>query len=595
MKKPLEGKRLEWIVFGLFIVLYSIITAFHEPWFDEAQVWQIARCASLREILFEIPHYEGHPAFWSLILAIPAKLGVPFEVGIKSLGLLISSASAYLLIFRTKFPRLARLLIPFTYFFFYQYGVIVRPYGLLLLLMILLGLIFPERDAHPWRVFFVLLLLCLTSAYGIVIAGGLSIGIVWELWRQKKTLLFFRELFRDARTRSLLLLLVCALAITAEIIPRSDTFVQSTGAINSFWLCLLCALFTFPGECFLTFGSWFSMDRFLLQHVNIPPMEFVCFCVIGCVLWIIIICSSSKCNLKFLLIPYILFAVFSAKVYFSTHHLGIVFILFLFWTELLSQDKNRFEIGRTIKRRIAINPRDHILIKRTYVVVVSACVLVPLVWTAWASINDIRYEYSYGRHAKKLLEPLIADGYRLFCGWQVYGSIENESSAVELEPYINVDMVGAPILINAYFPHNTCVNLNGGRDSEGYMHYRIASYQRSLETVKAWRENGAPDIIVSRPDLSLVFGDAISYDDYALVDLLPMDYIWKTTIMMNKIPVYVRKDIAEKNNLEDLSSYLSFFYDGLKITSEMRERFENGEPVEEILKPYLDAMFGPEK
>ena len=93
-KRILEGKKLEWVGLILFAIAYAVISAFHEPWFDEAQAWQIAKCASLQEMLFEIPHYEGHPPLWHLILAIPAKLGVPFEIGLKTVGFLISTTSA---------------------------------------------------------------------------------------------------------------------------------------------------------------------------------------------------------------------------------------------------------------------------------------------------------------------------------------------------------------------------------------------------------------------------------------------------------------------------------------------------------------------
>lgn len=595
MRKLAQGKKLEWLAFALFAVLLAIVSALHEPWFDEAQVWQIAKCASLRELLFEIPHYEGHPAFWSLILAVPAKLGVPFEIGLKGIGFVISMASAYLLLFRTRLPRLPRIAIPFSYFFFYQYGVIVRPYGLMLLLMIALGIVMPERGEHPWRVFAVLALLCLTSAFGIVLACGVSVCIVWELWREKKTKRFFLELFRDARTRSLLVLLALALAIIAEILPRGNTYVQSAYAINSFWLCLLCALFTFPGECFLTFGSWFSIDRLLLQHAKIPPLELACFCVIGVVLWCVAICSSSRRSLKFLLVPYLLFAVFAAKVYFSTHHLGIVFMLFLFWAVLLSRDDGRFEIGRAVKNRISSNERDERLIKKGYLAIVSACLIVPLVWSVWASINEARCEYSYGRHASSSLSQFVADKRYIFCGWEDMVSTDPAEIPDGVQRYINTDMVGAPILINAYFDHNICGNLNGGRDNEAYLHYRIASYAECVEATELWRQKGIPDVIIARPDLSAVYGDAVSYADYTLVDILPMNYIWKTTVMYYRIPVYVRNDLLDEYGLEELESNLKYFTDGLEITEEMRERFENGEPIEEILKPYLDAMFGEEK
>ena len=71
-------------VITLIIYLLGVCTVsfFHEPWFDEAQAWAIARSGSLKEILFEIPHYEGHPPLWHLILVPFAKLGAPYELSL---------------------------------------------------------------------------------------------------------------------------------------------------------------------------------------------------------------------------------------------------------------------------------------------------------------------------------------------------------------------------------------------------------------------------------------------------------------------------------------------------------------------------------
>lgn len=45
-------------VITLIIYLLGVCTVsfFHEPWFDEAQSWAIARSGTIKEILFEIPH-----------------------------------------------------------------------------------------------------------------------------------------------------------------------------------------------------------------------------------------------------------------------------------------------------------------------------------------------------------------------------------------------------------------------------------------------------------------------------------------------------------------------------------------------------------
>lgn len=59
-------KRVYSCVLLIYCALHLALTVFHEPWYDEAEAWQIARCASIKDILFTIPHYEGHPPLWHL-------------------------------------------------------------------------------------------------------------------------------------------------------------------------------------------------------------------------------------------------------------------------------------------------------------------------------------------------------------------------------------------------------------------------------------------------------------------------------------------------------------------------------------------------
>ena len=65
-----ETGKAEILALLLYIIGTVLVSCFHEPWFDEAQAWLIARSASLYEILFEIPHYEGHPQMWHLPLKL---------------------------------------------------------------------------------------------------------------------------------------------------------------------------------------------------------------------------------------------------------------------------------------------------------------------------------------------------------------------------------------------------------------------------------------------------------------------------------------------------------------------------------------------
>ncbi len=403
-----------------------------------------------------------------------------------------------------------RLLLPFTYFVFYQFGIIVRPYVIMMLVLLLLACYFPQRAIRPWKYVGLLILLCLTSAYGMVLAAGIAVCMVCELLREKGWKRFVLELFSDKRSLALGALLFSAILIVLEIMPRDDTWVVSADRVNSIGLCLLAAFLTFTGECTLTTSTWFRIDRVLLQNAAIDPVELTAFCVIGVFLWLMIIGAASRQSLKYYLVPYAMLAIFSSLVYFGVHHVGVFFLLLLFWVGILFQDEERFETGRGIVAKIAKTDKDRRLLKRTAVAVCVACLLVPMYWCAASSVNEVKEEFSYGRSGAKFLTEHNLTECQILSVWgqsetKIYG--ENE------EPYCNTCEVGTPVLLNAYFDHNICLNLNGGRDNEAYMHYRIPSAAEIEKTLAEWKAAGIPEVIIRKPDLKLLYGDTITYED----------------------------------------------------------------------------------
>lgn len=597
-KPPFVGAHMpEAAAMALFCAVYAVLAVFHEPWFDEAQAWQIAKCASIRDILLEIPHYEGHPPLWHLLLAIPAKAGVPFELGLKTAGGVIAAANAYLLLFRSPLPRPVRLLLPFNYFVLYQYGVIVRPYGLLLLTLLLLSGVFPRRNERPRRFTLLLMLLCLTSAYGIVLAGGFALCRVRELWREKGARRFFAELISDRRTLSLGALLVLALVLMAEILPRENTWVPSAEGKNPFLLCLTVALFSFLPECLLTTGSWFSADLALLQKTLIPPAELAVMAAIGALLWGALLLLSSRRLLKWLLVPYLLFAGFSAAVYFSVHHLGIALLLLLFWLNVLFRDEDRFEPAHAFARAIRANGRDRLLLRRTALLLAAACLAVPLYWTARVSVNELRYDYGYGRSTARFLREHGLENLRILSPWNSgSGKSAAEDGGAE-EAFGNIYDNGTPVPVCAYFGRNICLNLNGGRDGEAYKRHRNATEEEVLAAYALWREAGTPELLLGEPDVETLYGGSVRLDDYTPVTLIQVRMLWKDRAREGFMPVSLRSELLERYGLAPLEDRLlrrTHWRGSSAVTEEMKEAIRNGADPEEVLGPLFDAAFGTE-
>src|SRR5574344_2267888 len=169
-----HNKLLPVIIWILYVFLLCFISYYHEPWHDEGQAWLIARDDSLWHLITYTTHLEGHPPIWHLILMPFAKLGVPFELGIKAVNISFCASAMWLLIIKSPLAWYWRFFLPFSYFFFYQFGVINRTYSLLMFAMMLAAYFYPQKNNNPLQLVGALILLSGSQAYGMMIACGVA-------------------------------------------------------------------------------------------------------------------------------------------------------------------------------------------------------------------------------------------------------------------------------------------------------------------------------------------------------------------------------------------------------------------------------------
>ena len=299
----INGKIPELISVVLYFICHVIMLFFHEPWFDEAVAWLIAKDSSLYELLFVATHYEGHPSLWHIILAPFAKLGVPYEFSLGLVSLVFSTVAIIIFVYKAPFKRIFRLLIPFTYFVFFQYSVVSRPYCMMILAFVLMAVTYTKRDIHPGRFILSLWFLCLTSAYGLVIAGGICIVWLIEMLvfavRQAKTKnsdngesrgwfkIFIEDhLLRNAKIAWLMGLLAYALFIAWRIIPEPDTYASLKKYDYEFIDIIKGILYSAFGsvsDLFVT--NTFSKEGTLL-YVSLHIYELCIACAIGLCIYV---------------------------------------------------------------------------------------------------------------------------------------------------------------------------------------------------------------------------------------------------------------------------------------------------------------------
>jgi hypothetical protein len=156
----------------LYATAMGIAVWHHEPWVDEAQAWLLARDAGPVSLITKLLAYEGHPGLWHFLLMLPARL-LPYRA-LNLLSGALAGAAAYLLVRRSPFPIIAKVLLPFTFFLFFQYGVVARNYALLPGILFLLAAAYRDRFSKPYKFAGLLFLIANVSSHGFLIAAAIA-------------------------------------------------------------------------------------------------------------------------------------------------------------------------------------------------------------------------------------------------------------------------------------------------------------------------------------------------------------------------------------------------------------------------------------
>jgi hypothetical protein len=178
-KRALKTLLLPGAVWIVYCIILLLTVPRHEPWFDEAQAWLLARDASYLELIGHYLRYEGSPGLWHTILAVPAKMGAQYLV-LNYVSAAIATMGIGLFLFFSPFPALLKVAFPFTFFLLYQYAVVARSYALFPLLLFLLALVYPFARQRILLFGLLLALLANVSLHGFVIALAICGSYMWE-------------------------------------------------------------------------------------------------------------------------------------------------------------------------------------------------------------------------------------------------------------------------------------------------------------------------------------------------------------------------------------------------------------------------------
>jgi len=381
---------IEYVVIAFYVSLLAIILYKHEPWFDEGQAWLLARDLSVKDLFFKYLRYEGSPGLWHLILTLPAKLHMPYYT-ISIISGLIAAAGVFVFVKFSPFPVHVKILLPFSYFIFYQYAVVARSYVLLPLLLFLTATLYKRRKS---KIFCFVLLMCLLANANL---HGMIISIAIMFINFIELILDWSGIERRSKITYVISYLLYGAVIGVNMFvlwPASDLLVGGgfNMSIRHFFYIsiitlsdamvtdLLYAKTTYPMilesiiKVFLLFGYsalllWFKLRRTLLLYM------------------------MSAAGLLLL---------FSVK-YVNLWHEGTLFLLVIFVLWLSIDSENVYG-----------NERMQFVLKRIVSIFTVIVLMVQVYWSYKASVNDFRYNYSASRDTADYIKEKGIDKKRVY-------------------------------------------------------------------------------------------------------------------------------------------------------------------------------------
>ena len=518
--ETVKGRSPEHIALLSYLIGRTLMILVHEPWFDEALAWLIARDSSLSEILFTAPHYEGHPSLWHLVLMPFAKLGAPYELSLGLVSLIFSGIAMALFIYKAPFKRIIRLLMPFTYFMFYQFGVVSRPYCMMMLAFILVAFTYGKKDIHSGRFVISLWFLSLTGAYGLVVAGGIC--VVWLI----EMLVTKTSTITKGKVLWLLGLLAYAIFIIYRIYPAEDAFavLNTDGTTVPFTFRVLYMVFGVLSDIFITntYSSGTTITVSGLGMLDILPSVIIGICILTALIYM-----AKKKKMLLLFIPYSMLVFTMTWLYMSRHHMGIslLYLIFFMWV-YTEKDKT----DNTDKQK---DTEKQDLKSSLVVLLTTIGMVIPLYWGISSSAVDIVFNYALGRDEYAFLEE---EGYldsTILAEW------ENMPMAEEGSAPITFSVAVTTIL--PYMDKDVFLNSPAKAGYNYSLIHKPPAKEMTDKLIETIDKAGPPVVMIGSPEYSKVYAPGLNFTEYECACEVDGGLIWKGVPEMRSEKIYVRK------------------------------------------------------
>jgi hypothetical protein len=131
-----------------FIIIFLVQLVHHQMWRDETNAWELAVHSPTPGALVHYVRYEAHPYLWYFLLWLVSRVSLSF-VALKGVAAVVGLGTYLVLALWSPFSRLEKILLFCGYYISFEYTVLVRMYGVVLLCALLY---LRSRTSQPHKV-----------------------------------------------------------------------------------------------------------------------------------------------------------------------------------------------------------------------------------------------------------------------------------------------------------------------------------------------------------------------------------------------------------------------------------------------------------
>ena len=208
-----------------FLALLYVQLAHHVMWRDELNALAITWASPTIPSLFWHIHHEGHPWLWYVILWIPSRFTHSVLV-LKVIQGIVSTAIILFVAFRSPFRTWEKALVLAGYFFVFEYTVVSRMYGVMLLLFVVYLWRRTTRPESPILSAVLLGLIASVDTIGIILSFALLLEYAYTASVRRQTSPLFS---RNAAISALATYIAITLFAIWTAKPAADVSWRTTG------------------------------------------------------------------------------------------------------------------------------------------------------------------------------------------------------------------------------------------------------------------------------------------------------------------------------------------------------------------------------